>query len=156
MSTTYFFFQGATIDQMGSLASPWQLTAYLVEVEGSWPGVTLTGSETVPYKDGAFTFTDLGISHSGDYQLEFVVTCPVEASHIRSVWGMLLCGWYYRISIGYVLMASWYGTLHNMTVMSYLLYWSTYPCISLFHCLYFLSKWYISLSWGTSFTSLLW
>ena len=66
---------------MGSMTSPWQLTAYLVQVDTEWDEATLIGLETVSYSNGHFTFTDLGVSHSGEYQIEFRVTYPEEAAH---------------------------------------------------------------------------
>ena len=74
-------FQGNVITRLGSISSPWQLTATLKKGAGSDARAVLVGNTSVDYFWGWANFTDLGISHSGsDYTIEIAITRPAEAS----------------------------------------------------------------------------
>ena len=69
------------MELLGSIYSPWQVTARLVLGSGSHADARLIGASTVPFKLGVATFDELSISHAGsDYTLEFEVTKPTNHS----------------------------------------------------------------------------
>ena len=72
---------GDWVELLGSIYSPWQVTARLVSGSGSDADARLIGASTVPFKLGVATFDELSISHAGsDYTLEFEVTKPTNHS----------------------------------------------------------------------------
>ena len=65
------------MNDLGSSSDPWLITAQLC---GGPEGAELKGTLSVPYQDGAATFTDLSVSEAGDgYSLSFSVTYPTSA-----------------------------------------------------------------------------
>ena len=72
---------GDWVELLGSIYSPWCVTARLISGAGSDAGAKLVGAVKVPFRLGVATFDNLAISHSGkDYKLEFVVTKPAKNS----------------------------------------------------------------------------
>ena len=72
---------GDWVELLGSIYSPWRVTARLISGAGSHADAKLIGTAEVPFKLGVATFEDLSISHSGsDYKLEFEVTKPSNHS----------------------------------------------------------------------------
>ena len=68
---------GDWVEVLGSIYSPWRVTARLISGAGSDADARLVGSVEVPFKLGVATFEDLAISHAGgDYRLEFDITKP--------------------------------------------------------------------------------
>ena len=68
---------------LGSLTEPWEVTAYLYHVSTLYSEAELVGMETASSQEGWFNFTDLGVSHAGNYEIQFMVTSPEGASHLR-------------------------------------------------------------------------
>ncbi|XP_070541075.1 fibrocystin-L-like [Ptychodera flava] len=63
------------VDNVGHSSSPWEVTVTLREVSGNANAV-LIGNTTAQFTGGFANFTDLGISHTGEYILDFEVTKP--------------------------------------------------------------------------------
>ena len=70
------------VNSLGSISQPWEMTAILIPVDSMYPEAMVTG-ETVRAVNGWFNFTELAISHPGDYQVQFMVTQPEGASALR-------------------------------------------------------------------------
>ncbi|XP_050685917.1 fibrocystin-L-like isoform X2 [Eriocheir sinensis] len=69
--------EGNIVNNLGIENDPWRFTATLT---GGAQGVTLGGTTSVPYVDGAATFTDLSVSAPGeDFSLSFAITYPADA-----------------------------------------------------------------------------
>jgi hypothetical protein len=75
---------GSYVSSLGTLNSPWQITASLSHINTQYASeATVLGTTTVDFSDGWSNFTDLKISHSGTYKIIFAVTSPADASHFR-------------------------------------------------------------------------
>ena len=61
------------------------MTAYLFPVNSEYPSAELLGTVTVESVNGWFNFTDLGVTHEGEYEIQFMVDEPEGASHLRYV-----------------------------------------------------------------------
>ena len=59
------------------------MTAYLFPVNSEYPSAELLGTVTVESVNGWFNFTDLGVTHAGEYEIQFMVDEPEGASHLR-------------------------------------------------------------------------
>ena len=71
---------GAALTQVGSNSDPWQVEVTLLTSSSSHGSATLDGSTTAEFVyGGTVTFTDLSISHAGEYALRFQVVSPDEA-----------------------------------------------------------------------------
>ncbi|KAK8377906.1 hypothetical protein O3P69_014087 [Scylla paramamosain] len=74
LSVTVLDKEGVPTSDLGHKSDPWQVTASLL---GGLPGAILMGTTTVPYRNGATTFTDLSVSKPGEgYNLSFTITYP--------------------------------------------------------------------------------
>lgn len=72
-----FFTQGQVVKDLGFEGDPWKITAALTAGPA---GAVLEGCTTVPYVEGAATFTDLAVNMPGEgYKLGFSVTHPSDA-----------------------------------------------------------------------------
>ena len=62
------------------------MTAHLIAVNSDYASdAELIGTTTVENTNGWFNFTDLGVSHAGEYQIQFMMSEPDAASHLRYV-----------------------------------------------------------------------
>ena len=60
------------------------MTAHLIAVNSDYASdAELIGTTTVENTNGWFNFTDLGVSHAGEYQIQFMMSEPDAASHLR-------------------------------------------------------------------------
>lgn len=77
-----FLTQGLVVQDLGFETDPWQITATLT---GGPEGAVLQGTTTVPYKNGAATFTDLAVSVPGEgYSMSFSITHPADAPDLST------------------------------------------------------------------------
>ncbi|XP_045124918.1 fibrocystin-L-like [Portunus trituberculatus] len=69
--------EGEVVNDLGHSSDPWLVTAQLC---GGPEGAELKGTLSVPYVDGAATFTNLLVTEPGDgYSLSFTITHPADA-----------------------------------------------------------------------------
>ncbi|MPC88692.1 hypothetical protein E2C01_083611 [Portunus trituberculatus] len=77
ITTHCLFPQGEVVNDLGHSSDPWLVTAQLC---GGPEGAELKGTLSVPYVDGAATFTNLLVTEPGDgYSLSFTITHPADA-----------------------------------------------------------------------------
>ena len=70
-------FQGARVEQVGSWSNPWKVNVTIIA--SSNPDGVLHGDTTVDFLLGWANFTDLAITHEGDYTLKFEISSPADA-----------------------------------------------------------------------------
>ena len=63
--------------QLGSWSAPWQMTATIIEASN--PDAYLHGDVTVNFYLGWANFTNIAISHSGVYKLQFALSASTAA-----------------------------------------------------------------------------
>ena len=70
-------FQGVLVEQLGTTANPWQLTATIQSGSHSNNNAEIMGNVTIPFVDGWANFTSLNINLAGsDVVLDFNVIYP--------------------------------------------------------------------------------
>ena len=73
-------FQGAVVNQLGSITDPWIVCVTMEMTSFSDARAALSGSANATFSGSWANFTDLAISHSGNYTLLFNISSPAEAS----------------------------------------------------------------------------
>jgi len=68
------------VKQLGSIETPWQVTAKLIVTESHNQNAKLVGEATESFKLGGYAnFTGLAISHAGTYEIQFSISSSAKA-----------------------------------------------------------------------------